>query len=311
MRLLSVFVLGGFCALALADSFTSDSGIQGPTYPQQLVKMNTLKANHPDLVEIVDYGESVKGRTLRLMLVKRPGHREDRPTLYMSGSTHGNEYLNIEDRLPEEILNRADTEGPVRDFLDRGGVYVFVPILNPDGYATRRRENDNGVDLNRDWDVAPANFKGFKEKETRLLSKALETLRAKYDLQYKITVDYHCCIGAVLHPWSYENAPPMSDEDNENHKKVGEMATKHLGVEAGTTGKILGYYPLGTTKDYFFDRYHALAFTYEGKYKKEKEYLPKHVAWWEDMTRWALGQEESPMLAILKGKKRPFISIAD
>ena len=99
-----------------------------------------------------------------------------RPALLMSGSTHGDEYLNIEDRLPEELLKLSLNKSTVSDFLNRGGVFIFIPILNPDGYDHRNRENSHGVDLNRDWDVPPAGFKGFHEVETNDLARKLSEL---------------------------------------------------------------------------------------------------------------------------------------
>lgn len=274
----------------------SDSGIRGPKYEQILSQLDELKRRNPHYVEVVEYGKSVKGRPLRLVTVMKRGFTGRRPSLLMSGSTHGNEYLNIEDRLPEEILKRAGKRGAVGQFLDNGGAFVFIPILNPDGYESRSRENAHGVDLNRDWDVPPANFKGFKEKETRLLAEELEVLRAQHNLKYEITVDYHCCIGALLHPWSFKEDWTISKDQISRFQEVGAMVTRHLKVNVGTTGQILGYHPSGTTKDYYFQRYQALSFTYEGKHREEANYFPQHIAWWEEMINMVNGALTKPFV---------------
>jgi hypothetical protein len=138
------------------------------------------------------------------------------------------------------------------------------------------------VDLNRDWDLKAMAFKGFKEQETRSLAQQLEILRKEENLRYKITVDYHCCIGAVLTPWSYKKLK-LSDSDFAKHAAIGDLATKLMGIEWGTTGDVLGYYPKGTTKDYYYSRYGALSFTYEGRFNEENKYFAKHVEWWEGM----------------------------
>jgi len=302
-----VIVALTLCALSFGhrNSFSS-SGILGPSHSLILNTIESWKTQYPDLVEIIDYGKSVQGRTLRLALVRREGNFRKRPVLFMSGATHGNEYLNIEDRVPQELLARARISGPVSRFLDEGGVYVFVPILNPDGYENKTRENSNAVDLNRDWNVAAVNFKGFKEPETRALAEVLESLKVSRSLRYQITVDYHCCIGALLHPWSYPEAPPLAPSAAEKHQAVGELVSQFLNVDFGTTGDILGYFPVGTTKDYFYETYQAAAFTFEGRFQLENQRLDKHIAWWEQMTALVRGEPDLSGLAITQKKKRLF-----
>lgn len=272
------------CSPVLADSYLrSDSGITGPKYSEILNQFSRLQSQYSDHATLIEYGKSVQGRPLKMLLVTRKDSFDtEKPAMLMTGSTHGNEYLNIEDRLPAELLKKSLFAGPVSEYLERGGTFIFVPIINPDGYEARRRKNANGVDLNRDFDAAPAGYKAFKEEETRLLSIALETLREQLLLKYVATVDYHCCVGAILHPWGYKKEK-IPAPDLQSHLAYGEIAKRHLNIEVGTTGDILGYYPLGTSRDYYYDRYHALAFTYEGRYAVENTYLKKHVAWWEEM----------------------------
>lgn len=282
------------------------SGIFGPKYSEILKETERWRATFPDLVELVDYGKSLEGRTLRLVMVRKAGNFRKRSALLMSGSTHGNEYLNIEDRLPGEILARAAKPGPVARFLEEGGVYLFVPVLNPDGYDKHTRENARGVDLNRDWTVSPVDYQGFTEVETKRLVEAIHQLTERHHLKLQITVDYHCCSGALLHPWSFPAAPKLKITDQDRHRAVGELVTKYLKVDYGTTGQILGYSPVGTTKDFYFDRYGAAAFTFEGRYQKEKDYLADHVTWWEKMTALVRGEEELPGLALTTARKKLF-----
>jgi hypothetical protein len=272
--------------LLFAANFTewSDSGVYGPKYPELLRTLQNTQTNFSDIAQVIEYGVTPQKRALRLLYVKRPGNFLHRPTLLMTGSIHGNEYLNLEDRLPQELLKQSYSAGPVKKFLDDGGVFIFVPIVNPDGYESRSRDNAHGIDLNRDWDLTTAHFKGFKEAESKALSIEIERLRATDHLDFKITVDYHCCAGALLHPWAYkgESIPPS---DLIRHKAIGAMAKRRLNIDVGATGQILGYYPVGTTKDYYYTRYGALAFTYEGRSHEENQYLSGHLSWWEDMVR--------------------------
>lgn len=292
----------------------SDSGIKGPKYSALLKQVEDLSKQYPELTTLIDYGTSVQGRTLRMIVIYKKDRSQlgDRPALIMSGSTHGNEYLNLEDRLPAEFLKNARAEaGTVNDFLNQGGAVVAIPILNPDGYENRVRENAHGVDLNRDWDVKPAGFSGFNEVETRVLALKLDELsRPPFNFRFRATVDYHCCIGAILYPWSYTEKP-ISEVDKTAHMAISQMADKYLDIEAGTTGQILGYHALGTTKDYYYDHYKALSFTFEGRYGKENLNFEKHAAWWEDMFRYFTQEKTEPILSTFKRKSHPFIKIAD
>lgn len=309
MKIISILLL--VSNFAWADGTWSDSGIKGPKYAEILKSMESLQTEFPAMTSIVDYGTTKKGRTLRMVIVKKPGRFENRPAVLITGSTHGNEYLNIEDRLPMELTKRSRETGTVTQYLDAGGVFLFVPILNPDGYEARQRENSNGVDLNRDWDVPAAQYKGFKEIETRTLSEMVKQQVTDNHLKLKVTVDYHCCIGALLHPYSFEPAPELPAEALANHKAIGELANRNLDVEVGTTPGLLGYSAWGTTKDYYYDTYQAAGFTFEGRYAEENQKLSQHIQWWEDILKYVVDRDSLPLFASLGAAKRPFLRIAE
>ncbi len=274
------------CPVLLAHVSThserSDSGIYGPKYSVILKQFRDLVATFPNELEWVQYGESIQKRPLFAVIHRRWVRRES-PTFILTGSTHGDEYLNLEDRLPIEFIKEAQKNSPFSHFLDQGGVFIYIPIVNPDGYDGRKRENMNGVDLNRDWDLKLADFKGFKEPETKALSEFVsKQVTGSHPLSISVTVDYHCCAGAVLYPWSYtSNQLPQVDLDL--HKNLAKFAEDQLGITSGTTDEILGYKPIGTTKDYYYSTYGAAAFTYEGDYGVENKNLSKHLTWWREM----------------------------
>jgi Zinc carboxypeptidase len=270
-------------SLHIFAAIESDSGIFGPTYKKILASTEAWAAQYPDLVTLVDYGKSIEGRPLRMVIVMRPNSRPERPAFLMSGSTHGNEYLDIETKLPIRLLEKHNSGGEVQKFLDQGGAFVFVPILNPDGYEHRERENAHGVDLNRDWTVPEANFEGFSQPETKQLSDFLEKLtKAPYHFKFKVTVDYHCCAGAILYPWSFTDKK-LPEPDLTHHINLAKAAQKFLSIDFGTTGDVLGYFPEGTTKDYYYSKYHSLTYTFEGRRNTENKFLEGHIKWWEAM----------------------------
>jgi len=298
MPLRNATTLALICALWVSFSAFpagdwSDSGITGPSYSKILSEMKRWHETYPGLTELVDFGKSVRGLPLRMMIARKPGRFSDRPTLILSGSTHGDEYLHLEDRLPEALLQQSRQTGSIQRFFDRGGAFVFIPIMNPDGYEARTRENAEGVDLNRDWDwdLAPAGFKGFTQIESQALRRQLERMELPpYRLHYQISVDYHCCAGALLYPWAYQ-AKHIPEADFSRHLAIAQMASELLNIDYGATGEVLGYFPLGTTKDYYYDHYGMLAFTYEGRYGVEDSYFSKHLEWWKKMVGY-LNQEQ-------------------
>jgi predicted deacylase len=82
-----------------------------------------------------------------------------RPAVLITQAIHGNEYQQIVDRLVLDYSNGKKTLPGLEDFLEGGGLVYLVPIVNPDGYERRQRENRQGYDLNRDW---PSDFTGVE-----------------------------------------------------------------------------------------------------------------------------------------------------
>jgi hypothetical protein len=305
MKNLFLFVSLCFC-FQVYPNIESDSGIFGQPYKEILNETQKWVDQNPGLVHLIDYGKSVEGRPLRMILVMKELNLPKRPAFLMSGSTHGNEFLAIETTLPVKLLEKQNSEGNVKNFLESGGVLVFVPILNPDGYDHRKRDNAHGVDLNRDWSIPEADFEGFSQPETKALAIQLEKLtQPPYNLNFQVTVDYHCCIGALLYPWAY-TSQKLPEPDLSHHIQLAKEAKKLLSIDYGTTGDILGYYPMGTTKDYYYSKYHSLTYTYEGRFRAEDKYLESHVKWWETMIGDSLNRSE--LLTSLLEMSHPLIA---
>ena len=274
----------GATAFADAPMFWSDSGIQGPPYAEIVTTHHRLALDHPGWAEYVEYGQSVGGRPLMLVKIQDPRFvgTTGRSAVVMSGSTHGNEYLNIEDRLPRWFLEARATSSGLRRFFDAGGIIYAVPILNPDGYERRERENLNGTDLNRDFDLIPEREVHFKEPETRQLAAFLAQDLVAFDSRLKLTIDYHCCDGSLLFPWAYANIP-LPAAALAAHQAIGQAMQEIIdrSYQYGSTGQVLGYNPRGTSKDFYYAKYGTLAFTFEGSYAHENQNFAKHTVFWD------------------------------
>ena len=260
-----------------------DSGIRGVPYSKIVHELQLLESTYGHYAEVVIYGKSVNGRPLTLIKIAKKS-LSPRKAIYIGGSIHGNEYLNIEDRLPRWFLEQTGTSGTVSTYLNNGGVIYVAPILNPDGYDLRERKNRNGVDLNRDFTVRTGNVSGFTQVETRSLFNYLSRDLGKVKL--KVAMDYHCCLGGLLYPWSFLG-PVLNSTDKKDHLSVGAIMKETISssLRVGTTPELLGYSATGTSKDFYFEHFGALGFTYEGRRKIEKDYFQEHTMMWEGIIK--------------------------
>ena len=186
-----------------------DSGISsGKSFEAIISDFRALSTRFTGQTEIIEYGQSTSGRPLTMMkimnrTISATSTGQQRPAVLISEGIHGNEYLNITDRLPEQFLAGQQANSGFQRFVAAGGVVFVVPILNPDGYEARQRENAQGQDLNRDWSIKAAGNNGFTQPETRLLAERIRQEAQAGNLAVKATMEYHCCIGGLIYPWAY------------------------------------------------------------------------------------------------------------
>ncbi|MBL7545218.1 MAG: succinylglutamate desuccinylase/aspartoacylase family protein [Bdellovibrionaceae bacterium] len=294
---MSFFSLLAAFAIALPASShvlgrESDSGIVGPPYVQLVSYFASLPKKYPEFIQAVQYGTTPKGRPLIMLKVSYPERfvnaRSTKAAILITGATHGNEYLAIEDRLPEWFAKEGVKDPVIAPFFQQGGSVYFIPIFNPDGYDARMRGNSKGVDLNRDFSVRQAKFEGFKQVETQAARTMLQNELQLKNQKLLITMDYHCCIGAALYPWSFKPSPQLPADHLAIFKNYGTIMKNVFGAKfpVGTTPDILGYNAVGTSKDYYYENFNSFSFTYEGEEDIEKNKFPQHVQMWRALIQY-------------------------
>lgn len=259
----------------------SDSGIRGPKYAEMMRQIKVVTDLYPELAKNVNIGKTVRGVTIEGVLFKKVQKINPTKLIIITGATHGNEYLNIVDRLVTRFIN-DENEG-FQNYLASGGAVLMIPIMNPDGYDARRRHNMNRKDLNRDYPNSKINLQGLSQIETQGVVGFVNNYLNATGAKLQIVMDYHCCNGSLLYPLGYTKTK-MPTNDLNAHQQIGEMMKKYFpSYIYGITGEVLGYFPKGTTKDYWYLEHGALAFTFEGKYRVEDQNIQQHFDWWSEL----------------------------
>jgi len=261
----------------------SESGVTRPAYSDQILVMEELQKKYPKIVSVIHYGDSIGARKLMGLLIKSPAPLLTSRLSVITGAIHGNEYLNIVDRLAKGLIEHKSKQ--LDSYLARGGSLFIIPVVNPDGYDRSQRGNMRGADLNRDWPGPGKKYRRtLKHPETKLLSVWLENY-LEDNIKLDIAFDYHCCAdGMLLLPWGWKRKRYMSEVDQLRSRKYEIMMEKYFDKPGviGTPPDIL-YSARGTTLDYWYDKYKAVSFAYEGRFGFEPELLENHISWWNEI----------------------------
>lgn len=303
-------------------------GWLGPYPPLGVVyeRINSLAEGHHDLAALKTIGHSVEGRPIYALHVGRNDGRS-RPEALIIGNIHAGEVISsrVVLAVAQRLLEDEGTDPWIGSLLDRTDLWI-VPVVNPDGYhrvistngrggqiGTRR--NANGVDLNRNFILAPgaksrhpmsgsnrpgSNYymgqKPLSEPETR----ALAELARSHNFYASFTC--HSVAGKVLYPHCYTKEPARHRQE---FIRVGEAFAARQPDWKYKVENSYGWYPtLGDSDDFFYMRHGALAFTVEhGKVGHNLKYALTHPkTFWimnpHDADRWVNNDRDAVLAAV-------------
>lgn len=279
-RILDVF---GISNLVDGPSGLTVTPVVYPSYQEIEVKLGQIVQRHPTRAQLVSYGRSVNGLSLNAVRIGlAPSGGSERPAVQISGVIHGNEYLGIEDRLLEHFLDNTVRMPGLQAFLQKGGIIYFIPVVNPDGFVRKRRLNENGADLNRDFDLLPRNDSRFTQPETRALADFIERDLVASNAKLKLSLDYHCCVPALITPWTYIDAQPEA-KDQSAFQTLGNIGRDILGFPYGNANQTVNYLAEGSSIDYFYAKYGTRALAIEGSWWGEEGNVEKHADFWDKL----------------------------
>tara|TARA_Y100001970_G_scaffold30856_1_gene38302 strand:- start:8839 stop:10209 length:1371 start_codon:yes stop_codon:yes gene_type:complete len=240
------------------------------TWAAMTIEVNDWADDNPDIVDLVDIGDSELGKTLwvvRLsdwsMETKADGSPKE--VIYIDGGHHGNEYLGtalawLSAKWYINGWNNGNEEA-IR-VLQNSEVHVLI-MLNPDGNDFDTRWNINQVDLNRNynhyWNTCSPTQPGtsaFSESETLANSIYMNTEVPDADLY----VTMHTGVWIMLYPWGKWPEQPSDWElfhqiRDDVHANISDIPIRNANQ---------GLYPnCGTSRDYGYGVMGFPTFTFE------------------------------------------------
>jgi len=126
----------------------------GPTPFEPLMKFWYELDRMSDLVSIRPLTQTLLGREFTLVTISKDpiaspqdALRSGKTIVLIANAVHGNETAGKE---ASQLVARDLVFGALRPILD-SVIVLFVPLINPDGGEVRRRTNEEGFDMNRDY----------------------------------------------------------------------------------------------------------------------------------------------------------------
>ncbi|MFN2324632.1 MAG: M14 family zinc carboxypeptidase [Gemmatimonadales bacterium] len=155
LSVLSVLSVTSLAAQQLPRTWQEEQSFgSGPTPFEPLMKFWYELESMSDLVSIRPLTQTLLGREFTLVTISKDqirtpqdAIRSGRTIVLIANAVHGNETAGKE---ASQLVARDLVFGDLRPILD-SAIVLFIPLINPDGGEVRRRTNEEGFDMNRDY----------------------------------------------------------------------------------------------------------------------------------------------------------------
>jgi hypothetical protein len=264
--------------------------------------LNGFNEKYPDLVYVYSIGESVLGKDILCIRITNEKHNHDKYSCLIDGCIHGCEWEAGEACLyfAEYLLINFDKNETINHILNSSEVYI-IPLLNPDGRQVDDRFNDNGIDLNRNFDIDFGRIRGscmplgkvFGRKIPYIMFERLHKWFPRFplfltnsgrrpfsepetqslrDLMYEIDnydfsfyVNCHTAVHTISSPWLVFKPPfEISNQEEKIHDYAIEWVVENTEYEDGDMSfERYSYVASGTATDWCFKEFRIPSFTFE------------------------------------------------
>jgi len=264
--------------------------------------LSDFKVEYPDLVNVFSIGESALGKDIWCIRITNEKNDQEKYSCLIDGCIHGCEWEAGEAclYLAEYLLINFDSNATVTDILNTTEVYI-IPLLNPDGRQIDDRFNENGIDLNRNFDVDFGRIRGHSMPLGKVFGRKIPYImferlhkwfprfplfltnsgrrpfsepetQALRDLMYEIVnhdfsfyVNCHTAVHNIASPWMAFKPPfEMSNKEEKIHAYVREWIAENTEYEnAGMSFDDYSYKASGTAMDWCFKVFRIPSFTFE------------------------------------------------
>jgi len=272
-------------------------------YYETIDLLQEFQIRYPDLVNVFSIGKSVLGKDIWCIRVTNENNTYDKYSCLIDGCIHGCEWEAGEAclYLAEYLLINFDKNVSITEILNTTEVYI-VPLVNPDGRQIDSRFNENGIDLNRNFDVDFGRIRGhsiplgklfgrikipylrfdrlnkwfpnfplfltnsgrraFSEPESQSLRDFMRELDY-YDFSFY--VNCHTAVHTISSPWHVFKPPfKMSNKEKKIHNEVIEWVVENTEYEDGDLSfEGYSYTASGTANDWCFKEFRISSFTFE------------------------------------------------
>ena len=193
---------------------------------------------------------------------------------------HARELISPETALQmaRDLCGKNEATRELAKKVLENNVITMIPIANPmgrkavEGGAFCQRVNENGVDLNRNWDAhwesasdgdqnpdTNPGEKPFSEPETQALKKLVD------DIQPTIFITVHSGTLGMYTPYAYSRDLPTNDPSDLGRMRdiLNTLNPDYCQCPSGAAGKDVGYLCPGTCLDYAYEHHSSISFAFE------------------------------------------------
>ncbi|MDZ7268593.1 MAG: M14 family zinc carboxypeptidase [candidate division KSB1 bacterium] len=249
-------------------------------YERTLVELQLVQASHPDLVQVLDIGDSwektqnLADRDLWAVKISDNVQRdEDEPEVLIMGLHHAREIITpaiVLDYL--NLLLSGYGRDPYLTYLVNNRQIWLIPIVNPDGleyvfhedlwWRKNRRRNDDGsfgIDLNRNYgynwgydnigsspNPRSNTYRGtapFSEPETAAIRDFVLTRR------FRLSFSYHSYGRFMIYPWGYT---AVKTPDHSTFVALADSLVAYNSYLPGLGIETVGYFVNGDSDDWLY-----------------------------------------------------------